>query len=118
MAAGPVLPAIGRGLIGRAAKGTAGFADEKQIAGDEIARMLAALMLRRTGGGVGCVLDEMHLRPVGDDFCDRDRMRHVETDAEAVAGIFVASRQHGHQWDDETDNARASLNAPHTTQAK
>jgi hypothetical protein len=112
------LPAIGGGLIGHAAKGTAGFADEKQIAGDEIARLLAAFALRRTGGGVGCVLDEMHLRPVGNDFCDRDRMRHVEADAEAVAGIFVASRQTGHQRHDESDNARASLNSPHAAQAK
>jgi len=60
----------------------------------------------------------MHLRPVGNDFCDRDRMRHIEADAEAVGGIFVTRRQRGHQWHDETDNPRASLNAPHTTQAK
>src|SRR5262249_40092524 len=67
---GPALDAIGRGLVGHAAIGTAGFADQEQIARNEITRLWAALALRRTRGVVGCVLDEMHLRPVGNDFCN------------------------------------------------
>jgi hypothetical protein len=57
----------------------------------------------------------MHLRPVGNDFCDRDRMRHVEADAEAVAGIVFGRRQSGDQRQQKSGGNRIP---PRTAKAK
>jgi hypothetical protein len=102
------------GLVGHAAIGAARFADQKKITRNEIVRPHASFALGRTGGVIGCVLDEMHLRPVGNDLGDRDWMRHFERDAEAIAGIFVGARQRRDQRHEQGgDRARPPKTPPH-----
>ena len=54
---------------------------------------MAVAGIRRAYRIVGSVLDKMNLRLVGNDLGDCNRMLHVETDAEAVAGALVGGRE-------------------------
>ncbi len=105
----PALRTIGRGLIRHAAIGAAGFADQNEIARNEITRCQASLAVCRAARIVRRILDEMDLRPVGNDLGDRNRVLHVEADAETVAGAFLGRGETRHRQYDESGGDRARL---------